>query len=126
MCIGTNQDTDLAVRMKLHDGRINAWRRPSLGANSKRINLTVLAQQLAVRRNREHAVVQRVAFLITLHMAPEDCDAMATGHCADVLKPTVRLGGNPISPDDLGKCVSSRDELRRHDPIRTGLRGDLN
>jgi hypothetical protein len=86
----------------------------------------MLAQQLATRPNREHAVVQRIPVLITLHVPNEDCDPKATGYFANVLQPGVRLGGNPVGANDLGKGVSRRGELGRDNPLRTRFRGDCN
>src|SRR5262249_4891965 len=118
--------TDLAVRRKLDHGWVDARRRPGLGANPKRVDLAVLAQQLATRRNREDAVVERVPVLITLHVAYENCDLMATRHYAHVLQPSVRLDRNPVSTDDLGERVASRGELGCDDPLRARFRGDRN
>src|SRR4051794_931754 len=84
----------------------------------------MLPQQLPTRRNREHAVVQRILLLITLHVAYEDCDPMAKGHVANALQPGVRLDRNPIGANDLGKCVSRRGELGCDNPLRARFRGD--
>src|SRR5262245_19385361 len=112
--------------MMLDHGRVDARRRPSLGTDPKRVDLAVLAQQLATRRNREDAVVQRVPALITFHVPYEDCDLMATRHFAHVLQPGIRLDRNPISTNDLGERVARRGELGRDDPRRARFRGDRN
>src|SRR5262245_57119002 len=112
--------------MKFNDRGLDTGRRPGLRPNAKRVDLAVLPQQLAGRGNREHAVVKSVPGLVTFHMADKNCDAVPTGQYASMSKPNVRLGCNPVGADDFGKCVPSRDELGRHNPLRTSVRRDLN